>query len=48
MANEIDEKNNIENEDPAKTEADDEQVEERMQRLNLYFEKENVCTFFSS
>lgn len=42
MASEIDEEINTENEDSAKTEAIDDQVEQRMQRLNLYFEKENV------
>lgn len=42
MAHENEEKVGVEDADPAKTDDTDEQVEKRMQRLNLYFEKENV------
>lgn len=45
MANEIDEKINVEDADAAKSDSVDEQVEQRMQRLNLYFEKENVSIY---
>lgn len=41
VANETDDTINASETDPVKT-AQDEQVEKRMQRLNLYFEKENV------
>lgn len=42
VAHENEEKVGVEDADPAKTDDTDEQVEKRMQRLNLYFEKENV------
>lgn len=48
MANELEEKPIVEDTDPAKPESVDEQVEKRMQRLNLYFEKENVSAISNS
>lgn len=42
MANELADESNATEIDATKVDNLDEQVEKRMQRLNLYFEKENV------
>lgn len=42
MANELTDEGNVNDIDSTKAANLDEQVEKRMQRLNLYFEKENV------